>query len=219
MSNAMIETTKTLVDQCNATIGHTASDEINLVWTATEHGNPWFDRKITKMTSVIASLAASAFIKSMFGNFHDAVERMNKLPHFDARVIQLPSEMEAANMLLWRNLDATKNSVSMAAHHYYSHRELHGKTGAEKQEMLFQKGINFNDYPEYFKRGVFARRSVIQRQFTADELADIPEKFRPEPTTLINRTEIQEFDLPPLNKIANLTDVLFHSAEVQLKTT
>lgn len=220
MSASMVETTKTLVENTHATIGYTQSDEISLVWIPSENGSGWFDGKIFKMTSVLAGLSTSAFCKSLFQFFGtEAADLLDKLPHFDCRVINLPNESETANMLLWRNLDATKNAVSMAAHHYYSHRDLQGKTSAEKQEMLFAKGINFNDYPAFFKRGIFARRITVQRQFTAVELAAIPEKHRPKPDSVINRSEIDTFDLPPLNKIANLTDVLFRSAEVQSRTT
>ena len=220
MSAAMVGTTRTLVENTHATIGYVQSDEISLVWIPSENGSGWFDGKIFKMTSVLAGLATIGFTNALLLEFSNwcGLPLLKKLPHFDARVISMPSETEAANMLLWRNLDATKNAISMAAHHYYSHRELQGKTGAEKQEMIWQKGINFNDYPPFFKRGVFAKRITVQRQFTPVELAAIPEKYRPKPDSVINRSEIDTFDLPPLNKIANLTDVLFRSAEVQLRT-
>ena len=216
----MLTTMKQLVQDTHATIGYVQSDEISLVWLPTDHATGWFDGKVFKMTSVLAGLATASFCQSLFNFFRDdtAANLLAKLPHFDARVIFMPSETEAANMLLWRNLDATKNAVSMAAHHYYSHRELQGKTGAEKQELLFQKGVNFNDYPPFFKRGVFARRSLIQRKFTEEELLAIPEKHRPAPDEIITRTLIESFDLPPLNKVANLTDVLFRSATVQMKS-
>lgn len=219
MSAAMVGTTRTLVENTHATLGYVQSDEISLVWLPTEHSTGWFDGKVFKMTSVLAGLATIGFANALlleFSNLH-GLPLLKKLPHFDARVICMPSETEAANMLLWRNLDATKNAVSMAAHHYYSHRELQGKTGAEKQEMLWQKGVNFNDFPPFFKRGVFVKRSLIQRKFTEEELLAIPEKHRPAPDEIITRTLIESFDLPPLNKVANLTDVLFRSAEVQVK--
>jgi tRNA(His) 5'-end guanylyltransferase len=212
MSNAMIETTKELVKQTHATIGYVQSDEISLVWIPGEGSPGWFDNKTMKMTSVLAGLATAAFCQALFWFFRDdtAADLLVKLPHFDARVISMPSTTEAANMLLWRNLDATKNAISMAASHYYSHRALQGKSGAEKQEMLFQRGQNFNDYPAFFKRGTWVRRQARERLLTAAELAAIPMPFRPPEDQPLVRSEVVAFDLPPLNRVSNRVDVLFH---------
>jgi tRNA(His) guanylyltransferase len=57
MSDAMVGTTKVLVEQTHATIGYVQSDEISLVWIPTENGHGWFDGKTMKMTSVLAGLA------------------------------------------------------------------------------------------------------------------------------------------------------------------
>ena len=220
MSAAMVETTKVLVEETHATIGYVQSDEISLVWIPTENGHGWFDGKTMKMASVLAGLATAAFSQAIlleFSNMH-GLPLLKKLPHFDARVISMPSEAEPANMLLWRNMDATKNAISMAASHYYSHKELHGKNGSEKQEMLWQKGQNFNDYPYFFKRGTWVRRTSKERLLTDDELARIPEKHRPPADQLLLRTEVTEFDLPPLNRVTNRTDVLFRAADVAVNT-
>lgn len=213
MSQCMIDTTKSLVDKTHATIGYTCSDEISLAWLPTTAGGYWFDRKITKMTSVIAGLATISFVQAILKNFENCDELLTRSPHFDARVISMPSLSEMANMFLWRNQDATKNSISMAAHHYYGHKELQGKSGPEKQELLFAKGVNFNNYPYFFKRGTFVRREVVSKTLTAAELEKIPAKHRPDLDTLVTRTIVSEFDLPPLNKISNRVDVLFNAAD------
>lgn len=214
MSAAMIGTTKALVEHTHATVGYVQSDEISLVWIPTDNGHGWFDGKTMKMSSVLAGLATSAFIRALFVEFghEQGLDLMNQAPHFDARVISMPSETEAANMLLWRNMDATKNAISMAASHYYSHRDLHGRSGSEKQEMLFQKGVNFNDYPAFFKRGTFVRRETAEMILTPDELSDIPEKHRP--TGPVMRSVIREIDFPPLSRIQNTAAVLLHRADV-----
>jgi tRNA(His) 5'-end guanylyltransferase len=206
-------TTCALVEHTHATIGYVQSDEISLVWIPTENGHGWFDGKTMKMTSVLAGLATSAFIQGMFHRFDDADKRLQQLPHFDARVISMPSETEAANMLLWRNLDATKNAISMAASHYYSHRELHGKSSSDKQEMLFQKGVNFNNYPEFFRRGTWVKRFVEERALTSEEWIRIPEKHRPDPDASLVRSTVRGFDLPPLSKITNRVEVLFRGVD------
>jgi tRNA(His) 5'-end guanylyltransferase len=217
MSAAMVGATKVLVEQTQATIGYVQSDEISLVWIPTEHGHGWFDGKVMKMTSVLAGLASSAFISLMFQHFEEAEVNnlMARLPHFDARVISVPSLIEAANMLLWRNLDSTKNSLSMAASHYYSHKQLHGKNGSDKHEMLFEKGVNFNLYPYFFKRGTWIKRVVEDRELSQAELDRIPEHNRPVPGTVVTRSRVEAYDLPPLNKVSNRVDVLFKGAQPQ----
>ena len=217
MTDAMIDTAKTIVEQTHATIGYVQSDELSFVWIPNANGDIWFDRKIAKMTSVLAGMATAAFIKSMMQRFDNAQQLLEKLPHFDARVICMPNQTEAANMLLWRNLDSTKNAVSMAAHHYFGHSSLQGMKSSEMQERLFQEaGVNFNDYPFAFKRGTWIKRDTIQRTFTEEELERIPAQHRPERDTVIARTNISSFDLPPLNKIANRTQVLFYGETPQL---
>ena len=72
---------------------------------------------------------------------------------FDARCFNIPKE-EVTNCLYWRQLDATRNSIQMVGQANFSHKELHGKSCNNIQDMLMeQKGINWNDYPTYQKRG------------------------------------------------------------------
>ena len=70
----------------------------------------------------------------------------------------VPDPIEARNYFVWRQQDATRNSIAMAAQTMYSHKELHGKDTSEQQEMMFRKGVNWNDYPAGFKRG----RAVVK---------------------------------------------------------
>ena len=215
MTNAMIETTKRLVDQTHARIGYVQSDEISLVWLAEEYSSSiFFDGKIQKMCSTLASMAAAEFMWAVLTSpDEDFRKYAAKCPHFDARVCQLPNKMEAANMMLWRNLDATKNAVSQAARSFYSHKELENKSGPEMQEMMFQKGQNFNDYPNFFKRGTWARRVLIEREFTPEELVNIPENYRPAPGTLVKRSVMKAFDLPKFNSVLNRVAVIFDGAD------
>jgi tRNA(His) 5'-end guanylyltransferase len=140
-------------------------------------------------------------------------ERANRsLPVFDCRIFQLPNRTEAANAFVWREKDATKNAVSMAARTLYSHKELLGKGSSQMQEMIFQKGINFNDYPAFFKRGTFVRRISEQRTLTLEELATIPEKHRPVPDQPVTRSSIIEIEMPVFTKVLNREAVIFEGA-------
>jgi hypothetical protein len=221
MSNAMVSATKVLVEQTHATIGYVQSDEISLVWIPKEGSQAWFDGKVMKMSSVLAGLATSAFMVGIAVEFDPDTgsSLWEKMPHFDARVISMPSEVEAANMLLWRNLDCAKNSITMAASSFYSHKELQGKNSSNKHDMLFNKGINWStDYPYFFKRGTFIRRRSVERLLTEHELNSIPEEHRPALNERVVRSTVDTYDLPPLSKIENLVSVLFNDADPVLRS-
>lgn len=220
MTSAMVHAVSYLVDKSHATVGYTQSDEISLAWANVDHtSDAWFGGKVHKLTSVLASMATVAFVDGIMQYFDNWQELLLRMPHFDCRVFQVPNLDELANCFLWRNLDATKNAVSMAAHHYFSHAELQGKSGAQKQEMLWQThNINFNDYPSSFKRGTFVRKTVVQRSFDPQEWASIPLNHRPDLGTLLLRNEMQTFDLPPLNRVTNRVETLFNKADPQIKS-
>jgi tRNA(His) guanylyltransferase len=170
----MIETTKFLVEKTSAAIGYTQSDEISLLWYApSPESQIYFNGRVTKMVGDLTALATLYFNKYLE---YSIPEKISSWPRFDARVFVLPSKAEVGNYFLWRERDATRNSISMAARAYYSHNEVNGKNSSEKQEMLFQKGVNWNDYPSYFKRGTFVERAVEHRPFTQEEINSLPEK-------------------------------------------
>jgi tRNA(His) 5'-end guanylyltransferase len=130
------------------------SDEVSLVFEDLEpQVQPWFGGRIQKITSVAASIATASYANTR--------GTRDVLAQFDARVFTLPSAVEVANYLIWRQRDAVRNSVSMAAQAKFSTAQLHGKGIGQMQEMLFtQHGINWNDYADTFKRGWVAYRTT-----------------------------------------------------------
>ena len=213
LTDIMIATTKFLVEETNAVIGYCQSDEISLVLYTEDHNTQlFFDGRIQKLTSVVASMATAFFNRELPVCLP---EKADKIAYFDCRVWNVPSLVEAANTLIWRELDATKNAISMAAQHYYSHKELHEKNGSEKQEMLFAKGVNFNDYPSFFKRGSYVRRVHKLVKFSIDELARLPEKHeaRRNPDLVYERSVVERVELPPMTKVVNKVDVFFNGAD------
>jgi tRNA(His) 5'-end guanylyltransferase len=90
-----------------------------------------------------------------------------------------------------------------------------GRSSAAKQEMLFQKGINWNDYPAEFKRGSYVQRRVEARPFTAKELQNLPPKHaaHKNPDLTVERTSWGVIKMKPLRKIENKVAVLFDGAE------
>ena len=212
MSEAMIATTCKLVEKTQARIGYTQSDEISLVWVQEDlKGEVFFTGKVQKMVSVLSGLTTAAFIQAISKSRY--ADRVSRLPHFDARAFSLRSKTEAANAFLWREMDATKNAISMAARAHYPHHELEGKKSGEMQEMLFAAGVNFNDYPAHLKRGSFVRREARDRELTADDLAAIPDAYRPKAGHRVSRFNIVRLEMPRFGSVQNREAVIFDGAE------
>ena len=213
LSNLMVETTKYLVKETNANCGYTQSDEITLVWyTDKVDSSIYFDGRLFKMIGDLSAMA-SVFFNRELGKY--LPEKVDKMPRFDARVYNVPTLEEAVNSFIWREMDATKNSISMAASEYYSHKELMGKNGSEKQEMLFRKGVNWNNYPSFFKRGTYIQRKKVLKPFTSEEIEKLPTKHnaRKDPNFMVERWVIDKINLPPILKVDNKIDVIIYGKE------
>lgn len=168
LQKTMQDTMKYLCENIqNCKLGYTQSDEITLLLIDYEQleTDAWFGNNIQKMTSVSASMATLAFNK--FFRLHVEniwVEEQNSayvnmlmfkrdMALFDSRVFSIPKE-EVCNCFLWRQQDATRNSIQSVGQANFSHKELHKKSVKMIQEMLFtEKDINWNDYPTTNKRG------------------------------------------------------------------
>ena len=183
--NAMVRT----MEYCAKNIGNCVfaycqSDEITfiLVDYAKLETDAWFDYRTDKLCSISASMATLAFNNyfadetEKFKANHTALSiwpyqkdrdlydaytlAINKGAMFDARVFSIPKE-EATNLVYWRQLDATRNSIQMVGQANFSHNELQSKSCNMIQDMLLtQRDINWNDYPTRWKRGVAWKRSI-----------------------------------------------------------
>jgi tRNA(His) guanylyltransferase len=206
----MVAVTTYLVEETQAMLGYTQSDEITLVWYTDDlHSQIFFDGRVQKMVSTLSALATLKFNRLLPSSLP---EKAHLEPTFDCRVFQVPNQEEAANCFLWRERDATKNSISAAGQAQFSHKELHGKNGSEVQELLFtQKGINWNDYPAWAKRGTWVQKRRVSRPFSATEISKLPAKHaaRMNPDLVVERWEIQEPEIPPFGTVTNRTGVVF----------
>lgn len=144
------ETTKYVAKEMMGTkIAYHQSDEVSFLLTnysklTTES---WFDNNLQKMVSVVSSLFTYKFNEFIKGH-------IDKPALFDCRAFVLPKE-EVVNYFIWRQQDATKNSISMVAQANFPHKQLQGLNGKQMQEKLWQeKDINWNDLPTWQKRGV-----------------------------------------------------------------
>ena len=175
-----------------AKFGYVQSDEISIHITDYDDisTHAWFDGNLQKMASIAASLATAKFNQLRMARFcrnegiegypvaYDGKLLMDvsienfKLAMFDARVFQIPYHEEVFNYFIWRQQDATRNSISSVAQTYFSPNELKGKKTNDMQDMLMvQKEINWNDFSPREKRGTLIRK--VERQFVRKDIDPI----------------------------------------------
>ena len=174
--NVMQQTTKKLCENIqNCVFGYTQSDEITLILVDYKDINTaaWFDYEVQKLCSVSASMATlyfNKFFKQSVEEFDinsiikekevDNYKLLNSYKRalntgamFDSRCFNIPKE-EVCNLIYWRQLDATRNSIQMVGQANFSHKELQGLTCNKIQDKLItETDINWNNYPTYLKRG------------------------------------------------------------------
>lgn len=194
---------KTMLALCEqiqgCVLGYTQSDEITLVLVDYQRmeSMAWFDNQVQKLCSVAASIATSAFEKAL----HEEIETLDRdaqwynqnsmldketdcwkkaellidkqfKANFDARAFNIPIH-EVVNNLIWRQQDATRNSILSVAQSLYSHKELQGIGIKELQnKILTEKNINWNNYRTDEKRGIAAIKDNEGKWFI-DELTPI----------------------------------------------
>jgi tRNA(His) guanylyltransferase len=128
--------------------GYTQSDEISLLFHRDENA---FGRKERKYNSILAGEGSAKF--SLL---------MKDMACFDSRICQLPNVELVKDYFSWRQEDAHRNALN--GHCYWMLRSeglsvneaterLVGISVADKNELLFSRGINFNDLPAWQKRG------------------------------------------------------------------
>ena len=183
---SMQETMKYLCKNIQGCVlGYTQSDEITLILVDYKKltSSAWFGYEVQKICSIAASMATIAFNKffekyvdeyrfskwdgvskyedGTWGYIQTLLNAVDKSAMFDCRCFNIPKE-EVANLIYWRQLDASRNSIQMVGQANFSHKELQNKSCNEIQDMLMtQKGINWNDLPIYQKCGSCCVRNKI----------------------------------------------------------
>ena len=182
LGDSMVNTMEYLCHNIQGCVfGYTQSDEITLILIdyQTFETDAWFDYEVQKICSIAASMATMAFNRffpincnkwidenlehdglladktSWFAKLFNAyTNAFEKGAMFDARCFNIPKE-EVTNLIYWRQLDATRNSVQMVGQANFSHGELQGKSCNMIQDILHEQcGINWNDFETRWKRGV-----------------------------------------------------------------
>ncbi len=213
MSYSMVETTKFLVNETNAVMGYTQSDEITLIlFTDDPKSELFFAGKKFKIISNLASLAAVKFYSTMVAR--KGSNAPEKLPSFDCRAFQVPSKMEAWNALLWRVQDATRNSIQMLGQAHFSHKQLQGLNQNKIIEMLFEeKGIKWVDLPHKYKEGSFVRVEKVLKPIASIVPEGVVLKGMYQPNGVVERSVITEISLEKrFNAISNREAFIFDKA-------
>lgn len=181
--------------------GYTQSDEITLVLVDYKSldTDAWFDYSVQKICSIAASMCTLYFNRIFhnkvreFVNEHSVVvnnpqeygeelcESISKLIQkyqkaiemgamFDARAFNVPIS-EVTNACLWRQNDASRNSVSSLAQAYFSHKQLHKKNTSQMQDMLMETyGVNWNNFSTVEKRGTAIIKNDEGKWFIDEEM-------------------------------------------------
>ena len=153
-----------------------------------------FDGRFQKLASTLAAYATGRFKHGLERGV--IPERAGQIPLFDCRVWQVPTLYDAYETFLWREKDAVKNAITMAASAHFSHKDLQGVNGATKKEMLRDIGYPFEMMPLRFRRGSYVQRVKVERMLNDAELAVIPKAHWP--TAPVMRTEIKVVNLPEI---------------------
>ena len=210
LMKSMQETAKYMCENIQgAKFAYVQSDEITIILVDydTLETDCWFNYRTDKLCSISASMATMAFNRVFVKNvdewgrltfpnwdeggtneevdvdllkLNDAYQRaIGKGAMFDARCFNIPKE-EVTNLIYWRQLDATRNSIQMVGQANFSHKELQNKSCNDIQDMLHeQKGINWNNFPTYQKRGTCV----------------IKEEYYPEPVKGYENCEVNALDV------------------------
>ena len=198
LGDTMAKTMKYLCENIQGCVlGYTQSDEITLILVDYKKltSDAWFDYQVQKMCSVAASMATMAFSKY----FQQAIDKFyldnsdyyeydedrwnseeneelcrtyerafKKGAMFDARCFNIPKE-EVCNLIYWRQLDATRNSIQMVAQANFTHKELQGLSCNKLQDkLLTERDINWNDYETRWKRGTACIYDTENNQWKID---------------------------------------------------
>lgn len=140
-----------------AVLAYLQSDEISVIARDDFENTtqPWFDKRLSKILSLSAAIATAAF---------NADVAPFAPRQFDARAFVLPDLNEVCNYLIWRQQDATRNSVSMAAHAAFSHKSLQGVDTNGMLNRLRDAGQPWENTMTHFKRGAIAHSITVLRE-------------------------------------------------------
>lgn len=150
-------------EMMGAKFAYGQSDEYSFLFTDFDQAETemmWFGGNIQKIVSVSASIFTASF------NAAWSTVAPQSIATFDARAFIIPNRADVERYFVWRQLDASRNSLNMLASAHFGHKDLHGKGTKDKHDMLHSLGVNWNDCGADFKRGRVVRREPSTREVT-----------------------------------------------------
>lgn len=208
MIKCMTETTKYLVEEFKVSLAYTQSDEITLFWDINEESELFFGGKMFKLNSILASSCSVVFYKELLKHLP---EKADKIPVFDCRTWQVPKKIDVVDVFLWRQFDATRNSINSVAQSVFSHKSLQNKSKKDVDEMLKERGIIWDDLPMGIKRGFYYEKITVEEELDFTDRTDIPEKHRSK--KMVIRNKVAEKNIPILAENANNIKFFFNDIE------
>lgn len=148
-SELMIQTAQALLVELGGRYAYTESDEISVLF---DPAHDLFGRGVEKLVSIGAGIASATF-----------TSHLGSAAHFDGRLWIGAGEGDVQDYFSWRQSDAARCALNGWA--YWTLRQsgstpsqatqaLEGRSTAEKNELIFQSGTNFNDVPAWQRRGI-----------------------------------------------------------------
>lgn len=148
-SDYMLQAAQAVLEQFQGIYAYTESDEISILFAPN-----WsiFDRELEKIISLSAALASATFSLAC-----------GEVASFDSRIWVGVTEQDVVDYFRWRQSDAARCALNGWA--YWTLRKegknmteatnaLQGQTTAYKNELLFERGINFNEVQVWQRRGI-----------------------------------------------------------------
>jgi tRNA(His) 5'-end guanylyltransferase len=148
-SDLMVTTAQTVLTELDGRYAYTESDEISVLF---DPGLDLFGRGVEKLVSISAGIATATFTHAT-----------GEPAHFDARIWVGAGVPDVVDYFSWRQADASRCALNGWC--YWTLRQA-GRSGqqataaldrtstADKNELLFRRGINFNDLPAWQRRGI-----------------------------------------------------------------
>jgi tRNA(His) guanylyltransferase len=150
--NAINKAVKEVMKDFGSVFAYTESDEVTFLFPKSCE---FFDRRVEKLVSLVASKMSVEFAKSKIAR--------GTSPTFDARVLELPSDDLVIKCFQWRQMDSHRNAISTQCFwrlvksgetERSATRLLNGMKDADKNELLFSKfNCNYNNTPEWTRKG------------------------------------------------------------------
>lgn len=193
LTRSMVDTTKQLLKETDASIGYTQSDEITLIWfkRSEKQSEHIFGGKVSKINSILASMATANF-NYYIAQYAPSIYAGKGLAYFDCRSWSVPSDIEASNVLLWRIQDARKNSISSLYRWTLGHSSMQGLNSKQMIDKLKKDAnVDWENLPAIYRYGSIVKREPNVVELDAETLSKIPIDKRPENGMAIRNVFVQ----------------------------